>query len=473
MKPLIPCSSWEVHKKESFQDTHQPLQQAVEQGAEKGYDFNTFTQDLFSSLYQMNPEFPETTSQGAGWAKKALDELRGLPDYHHFRQQYTQCDSLQSGLGATTLAKHFVDSLPKVEQENPDDITQCIKDMQAFLEEHPGNTRVQKQLEQAGADLPEAQAAWSRVAEGLDSGAIRQMWRKAIGEASATIDEINEATEGLGYGDEPGQDGFLGNHAAKLDLAKQVQANDKLRAIMKLAGRLRREARKVQANKKNPGPDEITAIETGADLGRLLPSELMLLQDPDTEAIFMRKFLERGQLQYELQTPEKETRGPIIICIDNSGSMSGAREVWSKAVCLAMCTLAIDQKRGFALLHFNTQVVYRLEFEARQRPDPSQLIQAMTFFSGGGTNFTPVMQEARQVIRAQGSFKKADIIFITDGIAAPLADLQQHQKDRQELGFHLFSICLGHDTDTLPADEVMRIDDLADDETVKEKIFSV
>ena len=81
-------------------------------------------------------------------------------------------------------------------------------------------------------------------------------------------------------------------------------------------------------------PTEIVNVTTGNDLARILPSELMLLADPRTKADFLLRFAENRLLQYDLRGFEREGQGPIVVCIDESGSTSGIVEMWEKAIAL-------------------------------------------------------------------------------------------------------------------------------------------
>ncbi len=97
--------------------------------------------------------------------------------------------------------------------------------------------------------------------------------------------------------------------------------------------------------------EEICGIHLSNDLENLIPQELALLDDPDLEVLFYLKFTEKrlfcfekqGYIDHHLEgveeveveverEQEKEgEKGPIIICVDTSGSMSGAPELIAKA----------------------------------------------------------------------------------------------------------------------------------------------
>ena len=477
---LIPHTKWEGKQKKEFQEKHTPFKEAVKQGVEKGYNFNEFSQDMFSSLYQINPKFPEEATSGAAWAKKALDELQSLKEFKQIRESGTKCDSFQSGLGASILTKHFADSLPKMEEKNPDEIHQEIKNLAAILEEIPSDSEKAKefkdQLDKAKGSVESSQKAWSEMVDTLDPSAIRQALRKGLVAAQEAIDEAEGTANAFGYGTEPGKDGYA-SAQQKLAIAEKIRNNPKLKQIAEMAGRFRREARKQQANKKKPGPDEITDIECGNDLGRVVPSEMMLLNDEMGEMLFFKKYLERGLIQYKLEEAPHETRGPIVVCIDNSSSMMGVPEVWSKAVALAMAQIGIDQRRNVQLVHFNTEIA-KIDVFPVGKIDPERLIDSCAFFSGGGTEFFPVLNKVCDIIRLFS--KKSDIVFITDGIAA-LDDnmIEKLRADKARSEANIYSIVIGPKQENTVlhkiSDSVDFISDFAEgnDKEIKEKVFSI
>jgi uncharacterized protein with von Willebrand factor type A (vWA) domain len=47
------------------------------------------------------------------------------------------------------------------------------------------------------------------------------------------------------------------------------------------------------------------------------------------------------------------SKGTVIICIDDSGSMSGPREEWAKGVALALTSIAHREKREVYIISFS------------------------------------------------------------------------------------------------------------------------
>jgi uncharacterized protein with von Willebrand factor type A (vWA) domain len=466
-------SKWERSQKDSFQKSSQRLQAKVVEGKEKGYDFNEFSQDLFSSLYQARPQLGDAT-RGTQWAKQALEVMGQLREYKDLRTTGTCGNSFQAGLGTIALTSHFANLLPVHQTRNPDKIVTEIRAVEDWIHELEENNRpsgeATKKSTKLRQELEEAAGEWDQP---LDEEGLRVALRKALVQAKEEAQQLEGETEAFGFGDGPGKDGFT-SPELKLALAQKVQNNAKLRQIAELAGRFKREARKVQANKKRPGPDEVTDIEMGDAIQRVIPAELMLLGDDLLKVEFMRKFAEKGLIQYRLDEPDSKSKGPVVVCIDDSGSMSGHPEVWSKAIALAMARIATDQKRAFALIHFDTQVA-RVDHFPAGKVDPEKLIDSCAFFTGGGTNFEPALQEAFGLIDkgASGAYKKADIIFITDGEAA--APSEATLKLKKATGATLYGICIGCDSQVLKdiSDHYTEVRDLTDDGDIKEAIFSV
>jgi uncharacterized protein with von Willebrand factor type A (vWA) domain len=483
-KTLIDATKWEKVQKKRFQKHYEPMQEAIDAGDEKGYPFDPFSQDLFSALYQLSPEFPKEATPGTQWQKEALDTMQELREYKDIRNSGTLCDSFQSGLGATVMAKHFAEVLPEMEEPNPDELQEQQEAIEDFLESYPDLPEKKKKKHQNALKSIEAQSkvssqAWQQgTMKGQD---LRIAMRQALTKAKEAISKAEGMANAFGYGDEPGKDGYT-DVAMKLRVAEKIRDNPKLRKLAELAGRFRREATKAQAHKKSPGPDEITDIEIGADLGRLIPSELMKLAHPLMKLEFARRMLERGLIQYKMESVEKKSRGPIVVCIDNSGSMAGAKEVWSKAIALAMCQIAMDQKRTFEVIHFNTGVPDdgKWVFPAG-KASPEKLIDCMKYFSGGGTKFAPVLAVAYKdiALEAEKDLKDADVVFITDG-EAPLTDEDRRivNVSKKATGASLYTICLGAAAPSLEpiSDKFLDLKNLTspeDEEQAKELIFSV
>ncbi|MDR0583715.1 MAG: VWA domain-containing protein [Treponema sp.] len=173
---------------------------------------------------------------------------------------------------------------------------------------------------------------------------------------------------------------------------------------------------------------EITGIHQSNDLESIIPAEIALLADPQTESVFLKKYLEKKLLAWEYQTKMfafrevrtkskrlkvKEYRGPFIICLDTSGSMHGRPETIAKTICFALLKIALRDHRPCYLISFSTGIETLDVSNINDNIDRLISFLAMAFH--GGTDANTAMRESLRMLGTD-SFRKADIIVISDFI---------------------------------------------------------
>jgi uncharacterized protein with von Willebrand factor type A (vWA) domain len=195
-------------------------------------------------------------------------------------------------------------------------------------------------------------------------------------------------------------------------LAKRLRSDARLRRIALLAGRFKRIAAAKRRQKVRHGADEIADVEQGGDLARLLPAELARFAHPRLRLAGLRDLVERQCLQYRLTGIETLGKGPLVVCIDKSGSMDGNPDIWATAVALALLDVAQRERRAFALLGFDDAVKYESFV-----PIGGELPERALFAEcGGGTDVATALERALAIIEQHpGALKKADAVLITDG----------------------------------------------------------
>lgn len=169
------------------------------------------------------------------------------------------------------------------------------------------------------------------------------------------VQDYQEASDALG-GDAGGAGGPSHNKidpktAAKM--FKRVRNSKTLKRIAEKAGRFRRMAAAKQKMKVSHGYDDTIGITTGADVSQILSQELMRLDDPDLGMEASLRFIERQMMQRQLRGVEPAGKGPIVVIVDESGSMMGDKIENAKALALAMAWIARKQRRWCALLNFS------------------------------------------------------------------------------------------------------------------------
>jgi len=171
-----------------------------------------------------------------------------------------------------------------------------------------------------------------------------------------------------------------------------------------------------------------------------------------------------------LKGTEKQGKGPIIACCDNSRSMAGDREIWSKAVILALLEIATMQKRAFVCMHFGGRLdeLKVIEVAIGDKNILTKAVEIAEFFlDSDGTAFEPAQKKAAETVASQ-AYQKADVVFITEGQAPlaqkSLADFLDLKRKRE---FRVFGVPIqSRDTSTLKElrDEIIQVYELIDAE---------
>jgi len=184
-------------------------------------------------------------------------------------------------------------------------------------------------------------------------------------------------------------------------------------------------------------------------------------------------------LQYRLSGKERQGRGPIVICLDQSSSMRGAKEFWSKGLALALLQVATMQRRPCRVVHFNTGVA-RVDDWLPGKVAPLDLLASMDTFLGGGTDFEPPLRVALDAIADTREFKKADVILVTDGEARLSENfVDEWNSAKKKLGFTCYAIHVESPAGLVPdqlsafADTVVPLADLSDDTTATDAVLSI
>lgn len=264
------------------------------------------------------------------------------------------------------------------------------------------------------AQAQAAQAAQATPA-GFDSAAHAAVTAavQAGAEAAKAAQSIPSFTQGFGEG-EPRYE----SPEQALSIAEMWANNEMLRRVAELYGRMNLEMRFQRAKRVVGGADEIVDLKFGDDIRRVLPSELIALADDDLEDDFYMRWM-GGELRvYDTVGEEHAGRGPIVLAVDESGSMSGDRNVWAKALAMVLLNIARREKRDFAYVGFSSgDQVKTFLFKVRDSLEAQAIVDMAGHFFGGGT--TPVIAlAAADKVMEQAEFRKADVTMVTDGEAS-------------------------------------------------------
>jgi uncharacterized protein with von Willebrand factor type A (vWA) domain len=125
---------------------------------------------------------------------------------------------------------------------------------------------------------------------------------------------------------------------------------------------------------------------------------------------------------------EKE-KGPFIICVDTSDSMSGTPEHIAKVICFAILKMAAEENRRAFLVNFSVGIqVLDLHDISRSLDDIAKFLQ-MSFYSG--TSITLALIEVLRQLETE-AYEDADVLVISDFIMYRVEDdvlerMRKHQ----------------------------------------------
>ncbi|MGE0885438.1 MAG: hypothetical protein AB7P14_17970 [Blastocatellales bacterium] len=472
-----------------------------------GENLNTapaLIRDLFWSFHKRVPRINDQARLKAAYEinRQIVDEVMQTSEWRQLRESGSVNDSMLSAIATIGASEQALKSLGPKECKQINQLAsvteaaeKLFKQAEALNElsgqanpEQAKELRAQADKARASAKRKERIAA--RIEQKLATGSeerlsdIRQAARRGMSEALAEAEATQNALAafGGGYSLNGGDGQREMSIEEKFALAERVLHSPKLRAIAEMSGRFKRIALSVQKTKVEYPPSQITSITIGADLAHVLPGELALLADPVTENLFYLKFAERRLSQYELIGHEPEGRGPIILAIDESGSMKNlcgpmTKEVWSKAVMLALQSIARMQKRDFAVIHFSGVGNLRVNLFPKGKSTPDELIVCAEHFFNRGTVFEEWMEQALELVDAS-AFEKADVICVSDGLTEIEPATQEEWKKRRAVrGMRAYSVLVGttqgEELLQTVSDAVFVLDDLADDLPALKTVFSV
>lgn len=250
-------------------------------------------------------------------------------------------------------------------------------------------------------------------------------------------------------------------------LAKQLQQNHAIKELTYKMGRAYiSEEKKKRARIPQASKSEVHGTHRSDDLARLLPTELVNLEDEALETLFYARFLEQNLMTYELQGTtftsgeqlelEQKRTGPVVACLDTSGSMNGTALLKARALLLAVSAILRQERRSLHILLFGDSGEVR-EFAMTEENNAAGLLHFLRQGFGGGTDYETPMKRACEIIGQDKGYEKADILMISDGDCVLSEDFIEHlQTQKRLLNCSVFSVlCHGQRVADSFSDEVI------------------
>ncbi len=207
--------------------------------------------------------------------------------------------------------------------------------------------------------------------------------------------------------------------------------------------------------KSDEATDDIVGIHESDDLNKLLPNETMFLAYPELEVVFYKHLVDKRLMNYRTQGKSRTLRkvkaqqpdhtqadiekGPFIVCVDASGSMSGFPEQCAKAMAYALMQIALAEDRDCYVILFSTE---QITYELTKQDGLREASDFLSYSFHGGTDLEPVLSQSIDLMRGD-QYRNADMVVISDFIAPKQSEemaKQVAELKKRKNRFHAISL---------------------------------
>ena len=302
----------------------------------------------------------------------------------------------------------------------------------------PGPQEKQEQEEEEEEDNEENDENVDKEREDADSGEQNKIpddindlledLMKSIGRPDTGIDE-DEEKEKENETDNEEQFGIGAGNSKEENLRRE---NRFLRSIpkdllklAKLIGRSGSVDFKPSGHFPTAAKSDITGITIGDNLSSLLPSETALLSCPATQPTFYHNYVEKRLQIFASASsgnaPVTHQDGPVIICLDTSGSMRGEKVEIACNLTMTITIIAQRRKRDVLVVKYSDwHFLLKVTKLSRQREDLEKFLSS---YQGCGNAENELFRWLfKDILPNEKAFDTADILCITDFGWEPLND---------------------------------------------------
>lgn len=213
---------------------------------------------------------------------------------------------------------------------------------------------------------------------------------------------------------------------------------------------------------------DIAGVSLGRDFSSLLPLELAQFSDEEMEDCFFQKYV-TGRLQtfsYQseslhaarsLHQHAARPRGPMVVCMDTSGSMEGLPNQIALSLMMKLTEMCSREQRDCELIAFSV-----LAKPIDVMDDRTKLLQFFTSRASGDTDARRMLRSLSELFTGNQHYASADVLWISD-FRIPLPDalyLSQMEQLRSEgTCFYGLQIGIAENRWTAYFDEMFQIYD--------------
>ena len=242
-------------------------------------------------------------------------------------------------------------------------------------------------------------------------------------ELKSTLREFGNGPQssGTGSGNECSRED---EQQAELRYLRNIPAS--LRKLAALIGRSGSEEQAHSGRFPLASKSDIAGITVGNDLSSVLPSEIALLGHPATEDIFLKNYAARRLQVFASassggEPPVHRQDGPVIICLDRSGSMEGRPSDIARAITVAVTILAKREHREVVVAVYGdtgSRKVFNVKNLRIQRQD---FVRFLSYRCKGGNDEDSLFRWLfMEVLPADKAFDSGDVLCVSDFGWAPV-----------------------------------------------------
>ena len=182
-------------------------------------------------------------------------------------------------------------------------------------------------------------------------------------------------------------------------------------------GRMGENGYKKEGKFSSAGKSDITGITVGSDISAVLPSELALLAEKQTQDVFYHKYTSRRLQLFasasQSNSSKKHQDGPVIVCVDTSSSMNGEPVMVAKTLAITIAIIAWRQKRDVIMVKYSDNYDYLNLGHNRSRL--GELLQFLSIVTSGGNNENDMFAWLfRDIKPSLPDYETADILCVSD-----------------------------------------------------------
>ena len=330
------------------------------------------------------------------WMRLCVDVVRAIDDERLKYLYGTGADSMTARKIRDALddllAGKEQDYHPMAKQDNDSDLILSWtiakpEKVEEKAAEKDGEKEAEARMKSEGADQPET-----------------------FEEASGKDKQTDGVNPNFGIGKSCGRQKFLEDRFL-------TNVPPSLIRLAKLIGRSGDGIMSTSGSFTSASKSDIGGITVGNDLSSLLPTELALLSEPATQSVFYKNYATR-RLQVFASTShdtkgKKHRDGPIVICMDTSGSMDGEPVLVAKALTMAICIIAQRAHRPVMVVRYSdNHELFRLRNIGEQK---KAILEFLSVTEMGGNDedelfrwlFTDIMPNEKE-------YDSADVLCISD-----------------------------------------------------------